>query len=94
MTALSNMPLINTTVMQVIRFVSPRQSLIIIIIHDREGVADHYWDHFAPSAPMSTYLVAFVVANFTQVAADVKNANWKFNIYARPSARQQTQCAS
>ncbi len=50
-----------------------------------------YWDHFAPSVPMSTYLVAFIVANFTQVEADVGNATWKFNIYARPSARNQAQ---
>lgn len=57
----------------------------------REGRADHYWDHFAPSVPMSTYLVAFIVANFTQVAADVGNATWKFNIYARPSASSQAQ---
>ncbi|XP_032798753.2 aminopeptidase N [Daphnia magna] len=74
MTALSNMPLINTTQM--------------------EGTEEFYWDHFAPSVPMSTYLVAFIVANFTQVAADVGNANWKFNIYARPSARNQAQYAS
>jgi aminopeptidase N len=52
---------------------------------------EFYWDHFAPSVPMSTYLVAFIVANFTQVEADVGNATWKFNIYARPSARNQTQ---
>lgn len=58
---------------------------------NREGTEEFYWDHFAPSVPMSTYLVAFIVANFTQVAADVGNANWKFNIYARPSARNQAQ---
>lgn len=74
MTALSNMPLINTTQM--------------------EGMDGFYWDHFAPSVPMSTYLVAFIVANFTQVEADVGNATWKFNIYARPSASNQAQYAS
>ncbi|EFX67104.1 hypothetical protein DAPPUDRAFT_302210 [Daphnia pulex] len=78
MTALSNMPLINTTQMQV----------------TLEGMEGFYWDHFAPSVPMSTYLVAFIVANFTQVEADVGNATWKFNIYARPSARNQAQYAS
>ena len=50
-----------------------------------------YWDHFAPSVPMSTYLVAFVVANFTQIEADVGNATWKFNIYARPTASNQAK---
>ena len=57
----------------------------------REDTKGFYWDHFAPSVPMSTYLVAFVVANFTKVEADVGNATWQFNIYSRPSSRNQTQ---
>lgn len=52
---------------------------------------DYLWDHFAPSVPMSTYLVAFVVANFTQIPSDVGDAKWKFNIYARPSAASQAE---
>lgn len=52
---------------------------------------DYYWDHFAPSVLMSTYLVAFAVANFTKIEADVGDLNWKFNIYVRTSAVNQTQ---
>lgn len=56
-----------------------------------EGMDGFFWDKFEKSVPMSTYLVAFVVANFTRVEADTSKANWKFNIYARPSASNQTQ---
>ena len=52
---------------------------------------DFFWDHFEKSVPMSTYLVGFVVADFIQVKADVGSAKWGFNIYARPSAQNQTQ---
>lgn len=53
---------------------------------------DFFWDHFEKSVPMSTYLVGFVVADFIQVRAlDTNNAKWDFNIFARPSAQNQTQ---
>lgn len=52
---------------------------------------DFFWDEFETSVIMSTYLVAFVVADFVRVESDVKNAEWKFNVYARPSALNQTQ---
>ena len=52
---------------------------------------DFVWDHFATSLPMSTYLVAFVIANFTRVQADVGKTTWKFNVYSRPSAIEQTR---
>ena len=39
---------------------------------------------------MSTYLVAMIVADFVQVPADYE-AKWKFNVYARPSAENQTR---
>jgi aminopeptidase N len=52
---------------------------------------DFYWDQFAPSLLMSTYLVAFAVANFTKIEADVGDNNWKFNIYVRTSAISQAQ---
>lgn len=54
---------------------------------------DFFWDHFEKSVPMSTYLVAFVVADFSRVQADVANSKWGFNIYARPGAVNQTQYA-
>ncbi len=40
---------------------------------------------------MSTYLIAFVVADFTKVESDEYNSKWGFNIYARPSAKAQTE---
>lgn len=52
---------------------------------------DFFWDHFNKSVPMSTYLAAFVVADFERIEADVAGSNWAFNIYARPSAQNQTQ---
>ena len=51
---------------------------------------DFFWDHFEKSVPMSTYLVAFVVADFAKIESDVYNSKWGFNIYARHSARNQT----
>lgn len=56
-----------------------------------DGMDDFYWDHFAPSLLMSTYLVAFAVANFTKIEADVAHGKWKFNIYVRTSAISQAQ---
>ncbi|XP_046438221.1 aminopeptidase N-like [Daphnia pulex] len=76
------------------RHMTALSNMPLIKTTQMEGMEEFYWDHFAPSVPMSTYLVAFIVANFTQVEADVGNATWKFNIYARPSARNQTQYAS
>ncbi|EFX67103.1 hypothetical protein DAPPUDRAFT_203789 [Daphnia pulex] len=58
-----------------------------------DGMDNFYWDHFAPSLLMSTYLVAFAVANFTKIEADVAHGNWKFNIYVRTSAISQAQYA-
>lgn len=62
-----------------------------IFFFDRHGMEGFVWDHFATSVPMSTYLVAFVVANFTQVQAEVGSSRWKFNVYSRPSATEQTR---
>ena len=55
-----------------------------------EGLDNYYWDRFQRSVPMSTYLVAMIVADFVQVPADYE-AKWKFNVYARPSAENQTR---
>jgi len=60
------------------------------IIIKRDGMKDFFWDHFEKSVPMSTYLVAFVVADFAKIESDVYNSKWGFNIYARHSARNQT----
>lgn len=53
---------------------------------------DFFWDHFEKSVVMPTYLVAFVVADFKQVKAELStDSKWSFNIYARPSAENQTR---
>lgn len=54
-------------------------------------MSEYLWDHFEPSVPMSTYLVAFAVGNVTQIPSDVGDAKWKFNIYTRPSAASQAE---
>lgn len=57
----------------------------------RTEIKDYYWDKFERSVPMSTYLVAFVVANFTRVEADAGDAKWQLNLYARPDASSQLE---
>jgi len=74
MTALSNMPKLNTTAI--------------------EGMPDYYWDQFSRSVPMSTYLVAMIVADYHVHEANNLNSKWNFTIYARPSAQNQTKYAS
>ena len=49
------------------------------------------WDAFEKSVPMSTYLVAFIVADFVHIKVDSPNSKWNFSIYARPSAQNQTE---
>lgn len=44
-------------------------------------VADRVWESFAETVPMSTYLVAFVVSDFTSV----KDLSTKVNVWSRPS---------
>lgn len=55
------------------------------------GQAGWVWDHFAPSVPMSTYLVAFVIADFGSRSAQVGDV--RFATWAREAALQQVDYA-
>ncbi|XP_018019814.1 aminopeptidase N [Hyalella azteca] len=47
------------------------------------------WDHFAPSLPMSTYLVAFIVSDYASVNSTY-NDHVLFKVWARKEAIDQT----
>lgn len=49
------------------------------------------WDYFATSVRMSTYLVAALVSEFTNKAADPSLSNVQFRIWARPNAMNLTE---
>ncbi|XP_018019816.1 aminopeptidase N [Hyalella azteca] len=53
-----------------------------------DGDAEWVWDHFATSLPMSTYLVAFVVSDFTFVNSTY-NDHVLFRVWARQDAIDQ-----
>lgn len=49
---------------------------------------DNYvWDHFAESVPMSTYLVAYIIADFSHLS------DGNFSVWARPEAIQSASLA-
>lgn len=50
------------------------------------------WDHFYPTVPMSTYLVAAAVGDYIRInASEAVDAKWSFNLYVRRSAVDQTK---
>ncbi|XP_067012607.2 aminopeptidase N isoform X2 [Anabrus simplex] len=62
-----------------------------------------WWDHYLPTLPMSTYLVAFIVSDLqgrlapggsTRRKADDLKSNVNFRVWARRDALQQTQYAA
>lgn len=53
-----------------------------------EGQAGWVWDHFETSAPMSTYLVAFVISDFKSKSDGVRFSTW-----AREAALEQVDYA-
>lgn len=55
----------------------------------REGVPGYEWDHFHRSVPMSSYLVAMSIVDFSFVERDVGGI--KFRLWARHSAINQTK---
>lgn len=50
------------------------------------GLPSYEWDHFEPSVPMSTYLVAFIVSDFKVL----KSEEDKFGVWARSEAINQS----
>lgn len=58
----------------------------------RVDVEDYVWDHFYPTVPMSTYLVAAAVGDYVRIDTNVAaKAKWSFNIYVRRSAVSQAK---
>ncbi|XP_069952147.1 aminopeptidase N [Cherax quadricarinatus] len=57
-----------------------------------EGEDGWVWDHFNTSVPMSTYLVAFVVSDFTHADSNA-NDHVLFRVWAREGAIQQADYA-
>ena len=57
----------------------------------REGLPGYYWDHFERSVPMSSYLVAMCVADFSFVEAKTDEGIITFRLWARHSAINQTK---
>jgi len=57
---------------------------------------DWYWDHYEPTLPMSTYLVAFVISEFAYQEKEFKTVSGKtkqFRVWSRPDAINQTDYA-
>ncbi|XP_068228790.1 aminopeptidase N-like isoform X1 [Palaemon carinicauda] len=56
-----------------------------------DGQDNWVWDHYDTSVPMSTYLVAFVVSDFVNLASTTSNNNTLFRVWARESAIEQAE---
>lgn len=50
-------------------------------------MAGYYWDEFAESVPMSTYLLAFVISDFKNMTDGM------FSVWARPEALESARYA-
>lgn len=61
-----------------------------VLLRVRAEMEDYFWDTFDRSVPMSTYLVAIVVADLSKITA-VHDGKWDFGIYSRQSAVNQTR---
>lgn len=57
-----------------------------MITCSREGLPNYVWDEYEESVPMSTYLVAFVVSDFTHITN-----GQKFSVWTRDSAIGQAK---
>lgn len=51
------------------------------------------WDQFETSLPMSTYLVAMLVADFTYLESPPELSSTRFRIWSRPDAIRQAEYA-
>ncbi|XP_046648039.1 aminopeptidase N-like [Daphnia pulicaria] len=56
-----------------------------------EGVSDYEWDYFERSVPMSSYLVAMIIADYSYVESNASHNNITFRVWARHSAINQTK---
>ena len=59
-----------------------------------QGMPGFVWDQFETSLPMSTYLVAMLVADFVFIESPPELSNARFRIWARPEAISQAEYAS
>ena len=100
MISLSNMPKIKTTPMYVIStmycyFYLPHPFSQKLIIYSYKftsaGILDYEWDYFERSVPMSSYLVAMIIADYSYVESDTSDNNITFRVWARHSAINQTK---
>ena len=55
------------------------------------GILDYEWDYFERSVPMSSYLVAMIIADYSYVESDTSDNNITFRVWARHSAINQTK---
>lgn len=55
-----------------------------------DGVPGYYWDYFERSVPMSSYLVAMCIADFSFVQSGTEDGV-VFRLWARHSAINQTK---
>lgn len=58
-----------------------------ILIPNSDVLSDYFWDEFEVSVPMSTYLVAFVVCDFKNLA------DGRVSVWARPDAIESARYA-
>ncbi|CAG5020856.1 unnamed protein product [Parnassius apollo] len=90
-TAVSNMPLYNSSNNNVLENVWPWDLIGKKFKNDQ---SQFVWDQFESSVPMSTYLVAFVVSKFSYVESPPELSHTKFRIWARSDAINQTSYAA
>lgn len=55
----------------------------------REGQDDYVWDHYQTTVKMSTYLVAFLVSEFTAVPAEPGH-RVPFRLWVKPESQHLT----
>ncbi|ALC47212.1 CG14516 [Drosophila busckii] len=70
----------------------PRQlttisNMPIVYSNNHESLPNYVWDHFAESLPMSTYLVAYAITDFTHISSG------NFSVWARADAIKSAEYA-
>lgn len=67
--------------------------LFLIFFVYRPSNPDYVLDEFEESVPMSTYLVAYMISDFSYAEANNRDDEVKFRIIARKDAIYQTELA-